>query len=212
MSSILIADPDPRTIDPLPRILSDTLPGISVDICTTVEELRRNRKLSTYDTIAINPSLIQGDHIRKFQIDQHLFAPLLVTASLEDCELATTYLENGAFDLIIKPIVPLQAAQTVRLALWQNSLLRMLGAKDRAAERFRQHMEAFPHARKMEEEFAGKIAAYERTLRALTTSMPHLLDIEQENFLFDIAGVVEGMAKERAFERLHLLCENTTTH
>lgn len=61
MASVLIADTDPRPINHLPRILSDHRPDVVVDVCTSAEDLRRNRSLSTYDTIAISPILLQGE-------------------------------------------------------------------------------------------------------------------------------------------------------
>lgn len=115
-----------------------------LDVCTSAEDLRRNRSLSTYETIAISPILLQGYHLLKYKAERHLFAPLLVTACLEDRVLASKYLEKDAFDLIVKPIVPQETAQTVKLAPWQSSLLRLLASRERATERFRQRMEAFP--------------------------------------------------------------------
>src|SRR5690349_5095943 len=113
MATILIAETDPRTIDLLPRLLSEDLPDVTVDVCTSPEDLSRNRNLSTYDTIAISPILLQGYHLLKYKAERHLFAPLIVTASLEDRALASRYLEKDAFDLIVKPIVPQEATQTV---------------------------------------------------------------------------------------------------
>jgi hypothetical protein len=87
-----------------------------------------------------------------------------VTAGVEDRMLASKYLEKDAFDLIVKPIVAHEAAETVRLALWQNKLLQLLASRERARSRFQEHMKFFPHARQMEEEFASKNAVYEWTI------------------------------------------------
>ena len=108
--------------------------------------------------------------------------------SHEDRALASTYLEKDAFDLIVKPIVPQEASQTVCLALWQSRLLQLLTSKDRASSRFRDHMKAFPHALKAREGFASLLTAYERTFHALTTSLQHLLSSEEE----DISSIWQG--------------------
>ena len=212
MPAILIAETDPHAIDLLPRILSQDLPDMKVDVCTSAEELSRNGTLSTYDTIAISPILLQGYHLLKYKADRHLLVPVIVTASVKDRALASKYLENDAFDLIVKPIVPHEASETVRLALWQNKLLRLLASRERASSRFQEHMKLFPHAREMEMEFESKMAVYERTIHAITTSLQHLLNGEEEGTLFDVAGFVESMTRKRALHRLLMLGEKGTTH
>lgn len=137
-----------------------------------------------------------------------MFAPLILTAGREERGLASMFLQRDAFDIIVKPIVPEQAAQAVRVALWQNKLLKLLASKEQATIRFQEHMQLFPNARQMEQEFASKMVAYEKSLRAITTSLEHLLNKEQESSLFDLAGFVEIVTKQRALERLSCLDEN----
>jgi hypothetical protein len=55
MATLLIAETDPRTIDVLPRLLSDNIPSVEIDVSTSTEDLGRNRKVGTYDTVAISP-------------------------------------------------------------------------------------------------------------------------------------------------------------
>jgi DNA-binding NtrC family response regulator len=212
MSTILIADTDPRTIDLLQQILSEDIPDVAVDVSTSAEDLSRKRKISTYDTIAVNPLLLHSYRSEKHNDDRYVLTPVLLTASREERELASTYLETDAFDLIVKPIVREEAVRSVRVALWQNALLRLLASKERATQRFRQHMEAFPHARKMEEEFESKLAAYERTFQALTTSLQHLIDRVEEDSLFEMAGHLESMTRKRALDRLFRMSDNGRTH
>lgn len=100
-----------------------------------------------------------------------LLPPLLVTASRAQCAEAEEALHTKAFDLIVKPIIPVEAAHTVQLALWQNRLLRLLTAKDQAISRFREHMALFPHAPQVEVNFTSKMAAFDRTLQALQASL-----------------------------------------
>lgn len=51
------------------------------------------------------------------------------TASPPEGALTQAALEWDAFDLIVKPIVPQEAALSARLALWQSKLLRLLASK-----------------------------------------------------------------------------------
>ena len=64
--------------------------------------------------------------------------------------------EGDAFDVIIKPINPDQAAQTVKLAL----------ARDQVVARVQEHMAACPQDLKGEEHFLTKLAIFDRTLQA----------------------------------------------
>lgn len=135
-----------------------------------------------------------------------------MTADKEDRAWASTALQGDAFDVIVKPIVPDEAVQTVKLALWHHRFLQLLASRERAISRFQQHMEAFPHSVKAKEEFGSKLAAYERTLRAINTSMRHLMNIEDENSLFDMAATVQQLTRERVLDRLLTMCEDGATH
>lgn len=208
MATVLLAETDPHMIDRFPAILSNHLPDVGVDVCTSAVDLHRLVKCWRYDAIAIHPILLQDCPTLNCKANRHLLAPLLITASRDDCELARRYLkEEAAFDLIVKPLIPHDAVQTVRLALWQGALLNLLVSKERATARFRKHIEAFPQALKAKEEFARLLTAYERTFHAIATSVPLLLSNEEETSLFDMAGVVERMTRQMALDRLFRMCE-----
>jgi hypothetical protein len=64
----------------------------------------------------------------------------------------------------------------------------------------------------MEEEFASKMSAYDRTFQALTTSLGHLLNNEGERSVLDMAGFVESTTRKRALDRLLTLGQDGTTH
>jgi len=205
--TLLIVETDPHALEILPCIVSEHLPHVAIDICTSADELCRKSGVSSYDAVAMSPILLQAYRFLEHKGAHQFVAPLIMIAGQTDRTLAQRFLEKDAFDLIVKPIVPQEAAQTVRLALWQHRLLRLLASKERAWSRFQPHMEAFPHALKAEEEFASKFAAYEQTFQALNTRMRLLLNIEEERALFDMAESVERLTKKRAWDRLLSLCE-----
>ncbi len=163
---------------------------------------------ASYDTLAMNPLLLQNYRLIKRTQPFQLLAPLLVTASAEQRPLTRVALKTQAFD----PIVPLEAAHTVRLALWQSRLLRLICSKDRAVSRFQEHMATFPYARQFEEEFRSKLSAYERTLEALRSSLRLLLNVEDEQGLFDLAAAVAGITRQRALAQLDALSPDSPTH
>ncbi len=205
--TVLLAETDRYTLNHLPRILSDRLPHVTIDICSSAEQLSRMLPHASYDTVAVCPVLMQDYLALQHKISQHLLVPLIVTAGRDDLPMAKTALKDEAFDLITKPIVPDEATKTVRLALWHNQLLRLLASKERAVSRFHEHMKLFPHDVKMEQEFVGKMAAYERTIRAVSASMQRLLNAVEEESAFDIAVLLAHLTKQRALNRLFHLCE-----
>ncbi len=85
----------------------------------------------------MSPVLLQTYRFLKFQRSDQITVPLLITAGKQDRWSAQRMLQREAFDLIVKPLVPQQAAQTGRLALWQNKLLHLLASKERALARFK---------------------------------------------------------------------------
>ncbi len=210
--TLLLAETDRYALDRLTRILCERIPDISIDICPSAELLCQTLKNASYDTVVMSPALMRDYFTLQQRSVQHLLAPMIVTAFEEECPMAETSLKAEAFDLIVKPIVPFQAVQTVNVALWQNKFLRLLASKERAAVRFQEHMKAFPHAVKMQQEFVTKMAAYERTIRALSASMRQLLNIEEEQSAFDIAALVARLTKQRALNRLFNLCKQGPTH
>lgn len=213
---VLIAETDPHALHILPGLLSLHIPQVAIEQCTSEDALSVKLRDSSYDTVAINPRLLRVYRILKHQRALHSFPPLLVTASHTERPAAfpalNHALEGDAFDLIVKPIVPHQAVQTVKLALWHHGLLQLLASRDRAVSRFRQHMAAFPHAVKTEAEFTMKMAAFERTLQAINSSLTHLLNIEEESSFLDMAASMERLTKKRALERLLSMGGEGTIH
>jgi hypothetical protein len=104
--AVLIAETDPRTLLRLPQVSSESLPHVTVDLCTSAESLVRKLRQSAYDTIALNPLLIQDYRLMKPKQPFQLLTPVLVTASADQRPLAQGALETQAFGLIVKPIVP----------------------------------------------------------------------------------------------------------
>ena len=208
--SVLIADPDYGTINSLFCLLFDHIRTIAISTCTSAEELSHKFEGCSYDTVVLSPLFLAAYRsIRKKK--NQLLAPLLVTVCQRDLTVAQAVLEGDVFDFIAKPVIPHDATQTVRLALWQNQWLRLLAAKERTAERFHQHMEAFPHDRKAEGEFVRDLDAFDRAFQALQSDMRLLVNREDEQALFDIAVLVEQRARKQALDKLLNLCKERMT-
>ncbi|HRI38826.1 MAG TPA: hypothetical protein PLO50_09735 [Nitrospira sp.] len=198
---VLLAETDPYTRDFLPPLLLGQLPDVVVDIFSSTEDLRRNLKCWAYDAIAINPILLQDNPFPKNKPDRLVAAPLLVNASRDDREPTSTYLKGEAFDLIVKPIIPQQAAQTVRLALWQNALLRLLSSSERTLLKVQDHLDTFPDDSIVELTVRKRLEVVQRMLRGNTNSSL-MSNSAEEWSLFDMAASIAQFTRQRAFEQL----------
>jgi len=208
--SVLLAEHDYATINNLSCLLFDSIAHIAIDTCASLEDLAPKFEGGSYDAVVLNPLFLHAYRsIRKKR--NQLLAPLIVMVCQRDLTVAQAALEGDVFDLIAKPVIPHEATQAVRLALWQNQLLRLLASKERAVARFQQHMEAFPHDRNAEAEFSRHLDAFERTFQALQSGIRLVLNSENEQGLFDIAVLVEQRARQQALNRLLALCQDSTS-
>jgi len=202
--SLLIAETDQRSLYILAEVLSAHIPHIVIDTCTTGDQLRHKLKGTSYDTVAMSPMLL---HV--YTEVSPILVPLLMTVYQRDLPLAYPAFSENAFDLIVKPIVPHDAAQTVRLALWHNKLQKLLALKERTTSRVRRHRNASPQELRAEEDFLGML---ETTHQTLKTSFRLLLNIEQKSSLLDVAASVERRARQLALDRLLNMYKEGSTH
>lgn len=167
--------------------------------------------MATYDTVVLNSLLVPQYRFVAHKKPHQLLAPLLVTAGQqEESVVASKVLEHDAFDVIVKSIVPQEALQTIRLALWQNRLLTVLASKERVLSRFQQHMVTYPDDLKAEAHFRSNYELIDSTFRAIQASMRLMVSIEEENPFFDMAAAVEGFTRKRALSRLSTLSADST--
>lgn len=210
MTTVLIAETDRHTLDVLPRILSDHLPHIAIDSCTSVEELSRKLKEMSYDTIAISSLLVPHYRFLTHKSSDQSHAPLLVTAGQWDRTLAYRAITKRiAFDLIIKPIIPQDVASTVRLALWQNRLHALVASRERMFLKYQEHMTAYPEDLKSEAQLASRCAVIDSTLGAIKVSMHRMVSVEEESSFIEMAAAVEEFTRKRARGRLLSLYEDS---
>lgn len=207
--TIILADTDPHTLDHFPRILSDHLPHVMVDICTSVEELCRKSGLASYDTMAMSLILLQAYRFLKYKAAQGSVAPILVTAGERDRTSAYRVLQRDALDFIAKPVVPHEAVHAVKQALWHNQLMKLLASRVRAIATFQDHMETYPRDFTAEPHLAAAYELVDRTLQMFKTSKRPLLSTEEEGNLFDTAASIQELTRKRALDRLLTLCNDS---
>ena len=135
--------------------------------------------------------------------------PLIITAEVSDNDLARQALERGAFDLITSPLDPNQTVTTVQLALWYNRLLRLLSSNEKAIEKYRQHMNAFPGDERITARFQRNLEAASSTWAAIAQSINAVHrsgDAANGSSFSDLVTALEQQTRAKAFERLHVLC------
>lgn len=173
--SILLAEADPRALTTLPALLAERLPNIQLEICKTVDDAVRKLRRSKVDTVITStPFLWAQESLLKDLHTLHRLVPLVLTADRSDRIRAQASLRTRGFDLITKPIEPDEAVQTVRLALWQNRLLRLLASRERMVSAFEQHMRVFPHDLKGEKLIRTTLSTIDETLAVLHRSNQRL--------------------------------------
>ena len=205
--SILIAETDQFSLHRLTDALSAHLPRLTIDTCTTVEKLTRRLAGASYDAVAMSPKLAQSYRSLKDTDACHVNAPCIVTVNQKDLPLAYAAFEKNAFDVIVKPIVPPDAARTVRLALWQNRLQKLAALKEQTA---RQCLSpTAPRDLKAKEDF---LRILETTCETLQTSFGLLLNLQPKSSLSEITASLERHTRQLALDRLLTLSHEGRTH
>ena len=128
-----------------------------------------------------------------------VFVPLVITATTGDKASARRLLEQGAFDLITTPLEHEQTVDTIRLALWHNKLQAIIASRDKALEKYRQHIDNYP-GKRTDEAFQTililieqTVSAHDRTIGRIETSIKCLANLGKEQ------------AREQALRRLNTL-------
>ena len=200
---ILLAEADPDILSALDRPLCEAIPRIDLHVSRSVDEAAHKLQKFHFNTIITStPFLLAHNHqlLHTKRALQSL-TPLIVTVGGSDRTQAHEILESGTFTILTRPIDPSEAVKAVRLALWQNRLLRLIASREKALSTFRKHLEAFPNDWKSEEIFMRTLSIMEKTFLAFGTSIQRIEETH-DKFLYDVAVSVDLHSRQRALERL----------
>jgi DNA-binding NtrC family response regulator len=165
------------------------------------------RKLlaSPYQLIICGAHLAEIDDFLLLERTKALdpLVPFVVTAGASEKESAGRLLEQGAFDVITRPLDHEQTVRTIRLALWLNKLRNIIARKERALDRYNQHLTDYPDDREeIENLFKRTLSCFDRTISCVEGT---ILRLEATTECFpNLAMEVEQQARKRALERLKL--------
>ena len=201
-SRILIAEYDSSMLDSL-RMLNHSMPDIEFQLCTSRDQAMRKLLSSPYQAIISGVYLAETDDFLLVRQSQKLETkvPLIVTARASDGWSAREALAHGAFDVIANPLDPDESRASIRQALWHARLRRLLSAKERALERYRQYKATALLAGEKQHDIIERhlsiirdtVQTYEETIERVEESV---------RLLAESAGAVERQVRARAIERL----------
>ena len=199
--SFLIADLDSALLDNLSFFISSDFPGVDLTVCTSAQQTVEELSCSTYSTVIVASCLIQEEAsiLLHHRWKRHALVPLILTAGREDHEAAhDALLHQGAFDVITKPIDPINASASLRLALWQAQFIRLLTQGERALSQIQNHLTTFPH-----EKNSGWVS------KRMEDNLTLIRECRDENdlhclhlLLIDLAESMEAWTVQQALDRL----------
>jgi DNA-binding NtrC family response regulator len=204
---ILIADKDFSTLESLTNTFRDRRLDIDFHLCTSHNSAGLKLFRSSYDLIISAAHLAEIDNFYLLRHNQTLqpHVPLLVTAGASDKEAARRVLIRGAFDVITTPLDHEQTVTTIRLGLWHNQLMTLISCREKAVEKYRQHLLACPYRQEMDAIFLETLSAIEKSITAF-----QLATLKTEGFA-ELAMTVKKQVRERALRSLDTLLESSTS-
>src|SRR5215467_13736564 len=198
---LLIAENNFSTFESLIDTFGKSRLDLNFDLCTSRDGAMRKLLDSPYQLIISDAHMAEMDDFSLLKRSQapETFMPFLITASpsnTQEKESARRVLEHGAFDLISLPLEFEQTTSAILLALWESKLMTLIGCKERAVEKYREHMAAYPSGNQMD-------ATFKRTLSAIHDSIVsyHQIILRTDGFA-KLATIVANQARKKALERL----------
>ncbi|HEY7532659.1 MAG TPA: response regulator [Nitrospiraceae bacterium] len=202
---LLVAEKDFSAIEPLIRTFGDRHLDLDYDVCSSYPSAMRKLLASPYQLIICGAHLAEIDDFLLLERTKALdpLVPFVVTAGASEKESAGRLLEQGAFDVITRPLDHEQTVRTIRLALWLNKLRNIIARKERALDRYNQHLTDYPDDREeIENLFKRTLSCFDRTISCVEGT---ILRLEATTECFpNLAMEVEQQARKRALERLKL--------
>jgi DNA-binding NtrC family response regulator len=202
---ILIAEKNFSIFESLIDTLRISRLNFDFDVCTSRDHTLRKLLGPPYQLIVCGAHLAEMDDffLLKHAQTPETFTPFVVTASASEKASAGRLLAQGAFDLITTPVKWEEAARTIRLALWQNKLKGLIVLRDKALEKYREHMAAYPEDTTGDERFQRALSSVQKSISSVERSFQKIDG--SLACLLDFATHVEYLARKHAFQRLDAL-------
>jgi len=129
--------------------------------------------------------------------------PVLLTAGPAETASAGLALQEGAFDLLPTPFEPEETAHAIRMALWHNGLQTLIATREKAVEKYQQHLAAYPNDKKTEDAFRRALEVVQQTHSVVESSLQKMG--EHFELCSQLVTSVEQHTRIRALDRLDRL-------
>ena len=205
--SLLIAETDPAVLQVLPQFLSNRLPSIGIHVAASADEAHHQLSQVQYSASIVAPKLVEGKHsLRLHKVHDHsVLMPVILTATKADVgAVREALLCRGAFDVITKPLQPIDALSSIRGALWHARFLGLLTQRERILAQFKRHLQAYPREVEIRAALERALEYVKSSLMAVKRRMT-LLEPESDQLFFDLAITIQARTKDRALDRLNRL-------
>jgi DNA-binding NtrC family response regulator len=177
---ILIAENNLSTVESLTQILGDRRLDVDYDVCTSHDHavVKLFRSPPPYQLVISSVRLAELDDFFLLKHNHNLqsFVPFVVTSGASDTKSSRRALEEGAFDFIPTPLEHEQTVSTIRLALWHNKFKALIASRDKALEKYRQHMADYPGHKKEDEAFMRALAVVQKTVSSVERTFQRIED------------------------------------
>ena len=151
--SVLIADPDKRSWQELPRALSRWLPEKQFSFCTRREEAlaRVANPGYLFDAVISSAGFAESEHFFLLNGLKCLSVPLVITSGTSTLATCRRVLGMGAFGLIRLPVDGKRAAETLTLATGLMDNYRRTTVYHDLLQNYRERLDACPQDHEFED-------------------------------------------------------------
>ena len=166
---------------------------------------------SPYQLIISGVHLVAEDNFSLLKRIQEFqpTVPLVVTAGASEQASARQALDLGAFGIIPNVEDAKDTVSMVRFGLWQNQLLAMIASQEKAHDKYRQHLAAYPAHEHKEELFKNNLLIMEKAFESFEETLDQI--DETLKFFTCIAHDTEKQAQHRSLEHLRSLIHRQGT-
>jgi len=201
---VLIADRNPSVRDRLPLLLSSSIPGAALNLCSSHSYAMYSLTNARYQVVVCGVQFAEAENFLLLKLHRAFqsFVPFIVIAEAQDRALAKCAMEQGVEDIIVWPHNG-QLEESLREAMWLYQM-RVTIAHRRQTLDTLHSWHVIPPGQKppldpMYERLLlpkQTLPVYQRTIQRIETNLKYLTGIVDE---------CERRARKRAVEHLDLL-------
>jgi len=201
---VLIADRNPSVRDRLPLLLSSSIPGAALNLCSSHSYAMYSLTNARYQVVVCGVQFAEAENF--LLLKQHRafqsFVPFIVIAEAQDRALAKCAMEQGVEDIIVWPHNG-QLEESLREAMWLYQMRVTIAHRRQTLHTLRSWQTIPPDQQPPLDRMYARLLlpkqtlrVYQRTIQRIETNLKSLTDMADE---------CERRARTRALEHLDIL-------